>query len=175
MRNRAVALLTLPLMFACIAPANAEVFRCTVDGKVVYSDAPCGPGAKTIPIDPPPDPLANQRVKSKLGPPGTKLDVPEDLVRACFDAYRVYARDPTAAKIVSYRANIAPIGFPVLVVTSVFLNKSGGPDREELWCKLTDSFELDLAAMKENIEIFREDQDETLKRIHDALRRYGKQ
>lgn len=170
MRSGAVALLTLPLICACIAPADAEVFRCTVNGKTVYSDSSCGSGAKTVKIDPPPDPFAAQRVKSKLGPPGTQLNVPDDLARACFDAYRVYARDPTAAKMVSYRASIAPIGAPVLVVTSVFLNKNGGPDRHELWCKLTDDLALDVPATKESIERFHEDQDDTLRRIRDALR-----
>lgn len=42
-------------------PATAEVFKCTVDGKTVYADSPCGNQAKTIKIaDVPTPPTTSQ-------------------------------------------------------------------------------------------------------------------
>lgn len=60
------------LLLACALPAAAQLHKCTVDGKVSYSQQPCTQGTATtiaVPDAPPPDPAAAsdlQRQKQEL-------------------------------------------------------------------------------------------------------------
>ena len=105
--------------------ATAEVYRCSEGGKTVYSDKPCGTEATKLPIraDGPDSP----RGKSKLGPPGTKLQVSENVAKECFDGYRVLARDPTTVKKLYTTAAIAPNGLPFIDVVVIVTNNFAAP------------------------------------------------
>ena len=74
-------ILLLALAMLSAPPAGAEVYKCTVDGKIVYADRPCAPGGaeKKIAVDPVPPTTgptrdfakenaeASQRLKAKIG------------------------------------------------------------------------------------------------------------
>ena len=51
MRSHVSSIFAVALTLASANPAVAEVFRCTVDGKTVYSDKPCGGTETRLRID----------------------------------------------------------------------------------------------------------------------------
>lgn len=138
--------------FALATVAAADVFRCTEDGKTVYSDKPCAADARKIPIAGAKPPM------SRLGPPGTKLKVSDAVTKDCFDRYRVLARDPTNIKTLYTRAEIAPSGYPFVEIEVVLPNRSGGPQRTGFYCSLTDNLVIDEDQLKPATRRFFEEQ-----------------
>lgn len=127
----------IPLLLL-IAPsvAMADTYRCTQDGKTVYSDKPCGAAATKVPIAADP----NAPVRGKFTP-GAELAIQEHVIRACYESWRALARDPTTTKMLGVSTRVPPAGIPIVRISAVFTNKFGGPERQELWCKITDDLQ----------------------------------
>jgi hypothetical protein len=122
-------------ILACLPTgvAAATIFRCVVDGAVVYSDEPCAGG--TV-VDLP-------KTGSEKADAKGNLPVSDDTVQQCFDTYRVNSRDPTDAKILNFSARMSDAGYPYLNVEAVFRNQAGGPERTSCVCRLTTDLTLD--------------------------------
>ena len=120
---------------ACLSTGAraATIFRCVVDGAVVYSDEPCAGG--TV-VDLP-------KTGSEQADAKGNLPVSDDTVKQCFDMYRINSRDPTDAKILYFLARMSDAGYPYLSVEAVFRNPAGGPERTSCWCRLTTDLKLD--------------------------------
>ena len=55
----------LPLLLALALPVHAQVYKCTQDGKVTYSEAPCAHGTQRM-LDVPPPPAAPADAQGEL-------------------------------------------------------------------------------------------------------------
>ena len=127
---------------ACVTPGAmaAPIYRCVVDGAVVYSDEPCA-GGKVVDL-----PKTGAEQADAKG----NLPVSDDTVAQCFELYRVNSRDPTDAKILYSSARMSEAGYPYLSVEAVFRNPSGGPERTSCGCRLTTDLTLDRYATEKS-------------------------
>ncbi len=72
MRNLRIPVFILILFSTCISlPLQAEVYKCTQDGKLIYSDHPCGADAQTLqtqtlPLTTIPPPAYNPRMDALI-------------------------------------------------------------------------------------------------------------
>jgi hypothetical protein len=140
-------------------PIAAAVFKCTDPaGKTAYSDQPCANGARERRMEVPSE--ASERVGRFE--PGTKLAVPDAVIKQCFDGYRILARDPTTAKVLYTSTTVPKAGIPIVVVEAVFTNRLGGPERHSLWCRLTDDLKIDEAETGKRQRDFQIDQDDVM-------------
>lgn len=139
----------LLIAIVCIAlPAQAGMYKCTgSNGRVSYQEAPCEAGTKSSAIQ-------IQEKKPSRWSKADKLEVSAEVVRECYEGYRRYSLDPNKAEMLGHSAMVADSGFPVLHVSAVFRNRAGGPDRQLLWCKLTDDLQLDKPTMEERWKEF---------------------
>lgn len=139
-------LLIAMMMFAITA--HAGMYKCTgANGRVSYQEMPCEAGAKSATVS------IKEKKQSKWSK-DDKLDVSADVVNECYEGYRKYSRDPSKAEMLGYSTTVADAGFPVLHVSAVFRNRMGGPDRQLLWCKLTDDLKLDRPTMEDHWKEF---------------------
>ncbi len=132
----------LLVVLACHAvdSSAATIFRCVIDGAVVYSDEPCRGG--TV-VDLP-------KTGSEKADAKGNLPVGDDTVQQCFEIYRVNSRDPTDAKILNYSARMSEAGYPYLSVEAIFRSQAGGPERIACWCRLTTDLNLDKYATEKS-------------------------
>lgn len=90
-----------------------------------------------------------------------RVDALDGFHRVLVDAARLpfgysvcFAADVRWLFLHRWRAALLDAGFPVLHVSAVFRNRMGGPDRQMLWCKLTDELKLDKPTMEERWKEF---------------------
>lgn len=135
-------LAALSAILACRSTdaAATTIFRCVVDGAVVYSDDPC-PGGTVVDLPK----TGSERADAK-----GNLPVSDDTVQQCFDTYRANSRDPTDAKILYFSARMSDAGYPYLSVEAVFRNQAGGPERTSCVCRLTTDLTLDKYATEKS-------------------------
>lgn len=130
-------------------PAYAAMYKCTgSDGRVSYQEMPCDAGAKASTV---------QSIKEKKPSKWSKDDklvVSNEVINECYEGYRRYSLDPNKAEMLGYSVSVVDAGFPVLHVSAVFRNRAGGPDRQLLWCKLTDDLKLDKRTMEDRWKEF---------------------
>jgi hypothetical protein len=83
---RIIGVVLAAAAFAAAAPAQAQVYRCTVGGKTVYQEQPCAGGAAQKEIAPKRAEPAPQAAKAaaKLPPPNPKLLPWNDTERDAF-------------------------------------------------------------------------------------------
>lgn len=140
--------LLLIAMIGIALPAQAGMYKCTgANGRVSYQESPCEAGAKSSTVQ------INEKKPSRWSK-NDKLDVAAEVVRECYEGYRRYSLDPNKAEMLGYSTTVADAGFPVLHVSAVFRNRAGGPDRQLLWCKLTDDLLLDKQTMEDRWKEF---------------------
>lgn len=86
------------LLFAAL-PTHAQVYKCTHDGKVTYSEAPCVKGAEVI-IDEAPPPIASKEAAADLQRMRKEADALEKqrLARQAREDRDDAAQDRVAAK-----------------------------------------------------------------------------
>lgn len=141
--------LLLMALLGIAVPAHAGMYKCTgSDGRVSYQESPCEAGSKSANVQ-----LVKEKKPSKWAK-GDRLNVSAEVVNECYEGYRKYSRDPSKAEILGHSTMVADAGFPVLHVSAVFRNRMGGPDRQLLWCKLTDDLKLDKPTMEESWKEF---------------------
>ncbi|MDZ7655599.1 MAG: DUF4124 domain-containing protein [Sulfurimicrobium sp.] len=140
--------LLLVALVGMALPVHGAMYKCTEsNGRVSYQEAPCEAGAKSSAVQ-------IQEKKPSKWSKADKLDVDSEVVRECYEGYRRYSLDPSKAEMLGHSAMVADAGFPVLHVSAVFRNRAGGPNRELLWCKLTDDLKLDKPTMEERWKAF---------------------
>lgn len=141
--------LLLIAILSMAAHAQADMYKCTgANGRVSYQESPCEAGAKSATVE-----SIRERKPSRWSK-DDKLEVSAEVVDQCYEGYRRYSLDPSKAEMLGHSASVAQAGFPVLHVSAVFRNRMGGPDRQLLWCKLTDDLKLDKPTMDERWKEF---------------------
>lgn len=141
--------LLLIALLVMAVPAHAAMYKCTAaNGRVSYQEMPCEAGTKSAAVQ-----SINEKKPSRWSKED-KLDVSAEVVKECYEGYRKYSRDPGKAEMLGHSTMVADAGFPVLHVSAVFRNRMGGPDRQMLWCKLTDELKLDKPTMEERWKEF---------------------
>lgn len=141
--------LFLAAMIGVAFPAQAGMYKCTnSSGSVSYQEVPCDAGSKSAAV------ASVKEKKPSKWDKEDKLDVSSEVVRECYEGYRRYSLDPSRAEMLGYSTTVSDSGFPVLHVSAVFRNRAGGPNRQQLWCKLTDDLKLDKPTMEDRWKEF---------------------
>lgn len=121
-------------------PAFADIYKCTVNGKLTFSDTPCAQGDKQEIIKLPGAKKPNGGGKGMSRTP-LKTKPPKSAIDACFEHYKDRLLDPRDAYVVSGTWSFAtqPNGrtYNELIVNARAKNKMGGFIPVEMYCAVT--------------------------------------
>lgn len=140
-------------VFLMISTPAMAIYKCTVNGKVTFSDIPCaqGSGQETIHLQGQSDTRTNN---SDLHVPHKPLETkpPEIVVDACFEHYKNRLLDPRGAYVVSADWSLVTPSngktYNELVVDARGKNKLGGFIPVTMYCAVTSEGEQIPSIMK---------------------------
>jgi hypothetical protein len=142
------------LVWLIAQPVHAKVYKCTVNGKLTFSDIPCAQGSKQEVIQ-----LQGQQTANKTNDFHKKLlhkpletQPPKSAIDACFEHYKNRLLDPRAAYVVSSTWSLVtqPNGktYNELMVDARARNKLGGFIPVAMYCAVTPEGEQIESIMK---------------------------
>lgn len=137
--------------FSTLVMANNIFQYVDENGKVVFTNTLPPDGAKVI--SKPEEKEKKQDGYTTKNPHpdyGIDLDISEDTVKECYASFRRVSLDPSTAKMIGYKAKVAPDGTKYISVDAVFANKFGGPDRHSCYCRLNDAMQIDENKLKKD-------------------------
>lgn len=121
-------------------PASADIYKCTVNGKLTFSDIPCAQGGKQEVIQLPGVKKSDGGGKDTSHTP-LETKPPKAAIDACFEHYKDRLLDPRGAYVVSGTWNLVtpPNGktYNELIVNTRARNKLGGFIPVEMYCAVT--------------------------------------